>query len=572
MTLQGHIYYVTLVTSFTTSDGPRLASGSVSRDGCIKVWDVMSGECVASLIPPGLKDVMVLFISASLDGCRLLSIYDDGTIVSWDTGSFECIKLLKCPVGSFRAIGLLTGDASRIVISCGRTVMIWNMLEGQCTHTLAGHKSTVRFICISPDMSRFATCSSDLKVWDSTSGECLRTLEGHNGSIMGACFSLDHKTNSSHIVSCGSDTTIKIWDVTSGTCLRTLVGHSEAVTSVCVTLCGTRVISGSEDKTIRVWDYTRGDCLRTLQGHRDYVNSVYLSYSDDGSVAYVISTSTDQSIRIWDVETGQCLQVIDSNLDRSVPLCLCPYQGVNSIAFAVSDKSIKIWDILRQQTESQQVIDRRSITKICMSKDCRYLVSASANNTTLHVHDSDSRICALCVSDDGRRMATDSDTVRNVAMSSDGHCIVFGYGKAIVWEENASQQTSTRTFIDHDDNSITALFVTADGRQATTVAYDGSIKIWDVASEICLRTFVGHDVNTTGVCMSLDGSRVVAVSSRIIEIWDVASESRVDSIELPHLWSSWTSIIAEAFINNADMLRSFSCSFENAMETACLSN
>lgn len=53
---------------------------------------------------------------------------------------------------------------------------------------------------------------------------------------------------------------------------------------------------------------------------------------------------------------------------------------------------------------------------------------------------------------------------------------------------------------------------------------DTSIKIWDVASGVCIQTLDGHKRPVTSVCISSDTCYVASGSSdNTVKVWDVAS-------------------------------------------------
>jgi WD40 repeat protein len=65
--------------SIAAPGGPRLVSGG--WDGSIKIWDLVSGECVYTIENAHKKSVNALI---GIDNQRLVSASSDGSIKVWD--------------------------------------------------------------------------------------------------------------------------------------------------------------------------------------------------------------------------------------------------------------------------------------------------------------------------------------------------------------------------------------------------------------------------------------------------------------------------------------------------------
>lgn len=108
----------------------------------------------------------------------------------------------------------------------GRLRGIWTVSDGDCRHTLLGHRDFVWCVAFHPEGTLFATGSAD--------------------------------------------TTVKLWNVQDGVCLKTLVGHANAIRSLSFHSQGNLLASASEDGTIKLWDTDTGRCLKTLRSDRPY--------------------------------------------------------------------------------------------------------------------------------------------------------------------------------------------------------------------------------------------------------------------------------------------------------------
>jgi len=111
----------------------------------------------------------------------------------------------------------VTPDSRHLISAGGEILLIWDLEEGTCLHTLVGHTQTVRCVVVTPDGQR--------------------------------------------AVSGSSDTTLRVWDLATGRCHRVLEGHTERIESVSVTSDSLLAVSTSPDKTLRVWELETGLCL-----------------------------------------------------------------------------------------------------------------------------------------------------------------------------------------------------------------------------------------------------------------------------------------------------------------------
>lgn len=96
------------------------------------------------------------------------------------------------------------------------TVKVWNVITGECLHTLVGHTSLVGLLGSSPNFLVSAAADASLRIWDANTFELKHTLASHGGAI--TCFQHDEDK----VVS-GSDGTLKLWDIKTGQYVRDLV-------------------------------------------------------------------------------------------------------------------------------------------------------------------------------------------------------------------------------------------------------------------------------------------------------------------------------------------------------------
>lgn len=129
------------------------------------------------------------------------------------------------------------------------TVRVWNLVNGQCQHTLTGHTSLVGLLGLSPSFLVSAAADSTLRIWDPDSGELRHTLAAHTGAI--TCFQHDEFK-----VLSGSDGNLKMWNIRDGTVVRDLLTGITGVWQVVFEGRWCVAASNRNDTTVLdVWDF-----------------------------------------------------------------------------------------------------------------------------------------------------------------------------------------------------------------------------------------------------------------------------------------------------------------------------
>lgn len=288
--LEGHENWVHSVA--VSPDGTWMASGS--SDGMVRIWDLETGACLATL--EGHTDE-VNSVAITPDGKRIVSGSDDNKIRVWDAAD-------GIPVASWQA-------SKHVVTS------VVAMADGR------------RVISSGED--------SVLKIWDVATQKCLATFKGHSKAVMSIAVSKDEK----RAVSGSFDESIGLWNLETGQCRAILKGHSKYVKSVQITPDGRFAVSGSADKTVKIWDLEAGSCIGTLEGHQDEVLSVAISPDGD-----LIASAgfTDGTVRLWDRKLGTCLQVI-RHKGSPVSACFSP-DGSRLIASTALEAIIYVYRLI----------------------------------------------------------------------------------------------------------------------------------------------------------------------------------------------------------------------------------
>jgi WD40 repeat protein len=238
---------------------------------------------------------------------------------------------------------------------------------------------------------------------------------------------------------------------------------SERRINVKVTPDGNLAVSGSKDKALNVWDLNSG-VVRKLYGHSDYVCEV--AVTPDGKRA--VSASLDRTLKVWDLETGRALRTLVGHSLDVYGVAVTP--DGKRVVSASRGHTLKVWDL-----ESGRAL------------------------RTLKGHSA--RVYHVAVTADGRRA---------VSICAD-HTLKL-------WKLDTGCALRTPEGFHHG-------VMTPDGKRVISQSEYYTLKVWDLETNRVLCTLKGHTWHISGVAVTADGKRAVALFlwHRALEIWDLDS-------------------------------------------------
>ena len=243
--------------------------------------------------------------------------------------------------------------------------------------------------------------------------------------------------------------------------------HTECVYTI--QYSGKYLVSGSRDKTIRIWNL---DTLRLihppLAGHTASVLCLQFDERPDQDI--VVSGGSDCRVILWQFSTGRIVKEIEKAHSESV---LNLRFDDRYLVTCSKDKTIKVWN----RKEMWPTDDTYpSSTKKSGARFPSYIINMQEQVENQHLRFKPLQPYSLI-------------------MTLEGH------GAAV--------------------NAIQIL----DG-QIVSASGDRSVKVWDVRTGACTRTFSGH--NKGIACVQFDGRRIVSGSSdETVRIFDRATGAEV---------------------------------------------
>lgn len=191
------------------------------------------------------------------------------------------------------------------------------------------------------------------------------------------------------------------------------------------------LITGSYDRTVRVWNLDTGDEVRALHGHTRAVRALQFDQM------LLFTGAMDGTVRMWNWRAGECLRVLEGHTDGVVSL---NYNGY-LLATGSADSTIQVWNF------------------------------RNGSKFTLRGHEDWVNSVVLW---DGKTSPGDIDPTQMPSFT----------------KNHEDAKTSSTTSADDKDKDkkpdIDA------GAMLFSASDDGTVKLWDLTTQQCVRTFAGH--------------------------------------------------------------------------------
>ncbi|CAG8956067.1 hypothetical protein HYFRA_00011850 [Hymenoscyphus fraxineus] len=316
-----------------------------------------------------------------------------------------------------------------------------------------------------------------------------KIFQGHTNGVM--CLQFDD-----NMLATGSyDATIKIWDIETGKCLRTLVGHTSGVRTL--QFDDTKLISGSLDHTVRVWNWRTGECLSTMYGHTGGVIGVHF----DGNI--LASGSVDKSIRIWNFENKQVFVLPGGRNGHDNWVNSVKVDSASRTVFSASDDcTVRLWDLDTRQTIQLFEGHVGQVQQVA-------LMPPEYEPDDFEAEDDDAASSSGSTSDAGPS-SPNSNT--NPSPFEDwpeerprpARYIITGALDSTVRLWNVTTGKCLKTFFGHVEG---VWAVAADTLRVVSGAEDRMVKVWDARTGKCEKTYTGHAGAVT--CIGLSDSKLI---------------------------------------------------------------
>ncbi|GAA0164648.1 guanyl-nucleotide exchange factor [Lithospermum erythrorhizon] len=219
-TLRGHTGTVRAINS----DRSKIVTGS--DDKSILVWDKQTTQLLEELKGHGSQ----VSYSRMLSGERVLTASHDGTIKMWDVRTDTCVATVGRSSSAILCVEY--DDSTGILAAGGRDAVatIWDIRAGRQMHKLVGHTNWIRTIRMVGDTVVTGSDDWTARMWSVSRGTCDAVLACHAGPVLCVEYSVSDKG----IITGSTDGLIRFWENDEGgiKCVKNVTLHSSSVLSI----------------------------------------------------------------------------------------------------------------------------------------------------------------------------------------------------------------------------------------------------------------------------------------------------------------------------------------------------
>lgn len=528
---------------------------SAANDTSIKVWDTASFKCIKTF-----KDdcESIWCVRFAPDNKSIISATSNG-IKIWDIELGECVKTIKDDI--IRSYSTEISNDGRYVIYASTYdygIKIWDLLEEKCLHHIERNYNWINYISISPDNKYFIVADKDIELWDIEKGSCIKkyNIKSQLYSYTSAVFSPD----GTKIASTDRGRVIRIWDINTGECIESYNCFTD-VSNVMFCPDNTSVLVIADANTIRKYrayeniisESMAGEILATgirreesiIASYNCYLKHI-VHYNQDGR--FIISSGDDGNIYIADMDP--CKELIKDVYDINNwirHITESPTGEVLGLAYYESDRGFSLYNITTSSVIREFEGHSNNILCATLSKDCKYIISASRDNSIklwsvetgeciMSYEDMEHPSLYVKIADSGKYFVSiypeniiklhdinTGETIKSFELQSSS-----GIRRFDVSPKGDTLAVTTTTgvlkFISIDTGKcINTIKISKGGKSALDVVYSkngeyiaiatyGCIKVWNLKSNVCVKTFdVGFNLpyyTTLCATFSEDGKRI----------------------------------------------------------------
>ncbi|HUG92399.1 MAG TPA: protein kinase [Planctomycetaceae bacterium] len=455
---------------------------TASADGTVAVWDVASGNEIATLRHGELerRAEPVVALAVTSDGRTVITSCEDRSVRVWKLQDARDGRLTASEVGRLDSQGgaaTLAANVKRYLgrrgevsdraercnlpareidqflrdASLGTTRYKAEELQRFTTELSAATgiapeelmRPRINSLSLSADGGRLLAANSEdaiVQVWDlatlsSLSEQTLPVTVWSARFVPGAGYESD-------VLVVGGNGA-RLWNLDRRSERISFTPNNE-VASAAFSPDGQRIVTASWDNSVRIWDATTGRSLARLVGHQGEVRSAV--FSDDGR--HVLTASKDGTVKLWAVDADGLAAAVDANDEQVLRHVVWSYapQGTTGEAWQASFSP-----------DGDHVIAAfgDGVARILS-------VETGAVEADLKSH-AGAVLCAT-FSPDGKRAITGSDDL-----------------SALLWDlSDLAQPRATKRLRGHT-SAVTAVAFSPNNERALTGSRDTTVKLWDVS-------------------------------------------------------------------------------------------
>ena len=283
-------------------------------------------------------------------------------------------------------------------------------------------------------------------------------FKAHDSAITSMSLSGDGRL----IVTAGSDRTLKVWDAQSQTLRGTLLLDEGTATSLSVR--NNRAVASHSDGSVVLYDL---DSLRRL--YRFKRNDASISASAfAGSEDRVVAVGPDGTVAVWETASETAPTTVLDGHSSAVQTLATDLSG-RWLAAGGAEKSVKLWNLERQETRRTFRNHSDTISALAFAADGGTLAAGSADGAV--------RLWSTISGRLQRTILAHSARVAQIALSASGELMASVANDGSVRISSLKRPRIAYALSGLDKSSKTLAF-SNDGRTLLTGGQDGIVRLW----------------------------------------------------------------------------------------------
>ena len=381
-------------------------------------------------------------------------------------------------------------------------------------------KGVIGQIVYSPDGSRIAVASSTgIRLHNAETLEIIAEFATDQW-IASLAYSPDGKSVAAWL----PDGSVSLWDTSTSELIKTFAAPSEngsirvtadEMHNVTFSPDGQLLIAGHGDGSIHIWDIASGELRTTIKASETSIQG--LAISADGKLL-ASAAMLEGAVRIWDAESGILIKELLFEGAPALNLNFSPDGSILVVSGAVFSKKkdsveslVSLWSTQDWQETKTIQGEEGGASRIIFTPDGKNIVARIGS--TLSIIEIETSIVT-------HTFIEQTGYVHTLAVTPAGNSIVSGAddGTLTIWDiASQTRFVSTHEYSDR----INDMILSPDGNVLVTAYENGNISMWNAASQELIRTLNTGDSSPTCLAYSPDGVWLAAgFEDNSIHIWN----------------------------------------------------